>query len=301
MALGAPVVRVPIQLMKTETIIRVLTIAALSGLLLGVGLRLTLAAVMASLRRCRLALIVAVNFIVVPALTVAVARAFGLGLEISIGMILLAAAPFAPVVPVFARLARADLALAAGLTTLFPALSAFLTPLVCELALRAVPGAGAVRFSAGGVLLTLLGTVVLPLGLGLGVNRCAPVFGQRILRPVEIFAESIGAVSLAFVTITEFRSILALGWMPLLAMTLVCEGSLVMGWWMGGPERDARRVVGLGTSNRNIALAVLVAIQSFAGTPVVAAVVANGLLLILLGLLHVAWWRFGPSRSDYLA
>ena len=301
MALGAPVVRVPIQLMKTETIIRVLTIAALSGLLLGVGLRLTLGAVMASLRRCRLALIVAVNFIVVPALTVAVARAFGLGLEISIGMILLAAAPFAPVVPVFARLARADLALAAGLTTLFPALSAFLTPLVCELALRAVPGAGAVRFSAGGVLLTLLGTVVLPLGLGLGVNRCAPVFGQRILRPVEIFAESIGAVSLAFVTITEFRSILALGWMPLLAMTLVCEASLVMGWWMGGPERDARRVVGLGTSNRNIALAVLVAIQSFAGTPVVAAVVANGLLLILLGLLHVAWWRFGPSRSDYLA
>lgn len=294
-------VRVPIQLMKTETIIRVLTIAALSGLLLGVGLRLTLGAVMASLRRCRLALIVAVNFIVVPALTVAVARAFGLGLEISIGMILLAAAPFAPVVPVFARLARADLALAAGLTTLFPALSAFLTPLVCELALRAVPGAGAVRFSAGGVLLTLLGTVVLPLGLGLGVNRCAPVFGQRILRPVEIFAESIGAVSLAFVTITEFRSILALGWMPLLAMTLVCEASLVMGWWMGGPERDARRVVGLGTSNRNIALAVLVAIQSFAGTPVVAAVVANGLLLILLGLLHVAWWRFGPSRSDYLA
>ena len=301
MALGAPVVRVPIQLMKTETIIRVLTIAALSGLLLGVGLRLTLGAVMASLRRCRLALIVAVNFIVVPALTVAVARAFGLGLEISIGMILLAAAPFAPVVPVFARLARADLALAAGLTTLFPALSAFLTPLVCELALRAVPGAGAVQFSAGGVLLTLLGTVVLPLGLGLGVNRCAPVFGQRILRPVEIFAESIGAVSLAFVTITEFRSILALGWMPLLAMTLVCEASLVMGWWMGGPERDARRVVGLGTSNRNIALAVLVAIQSFAGTPVVAAVVANGLLLILLGLLHVAWWRFGPSRSDYLA
>ena len=179
--------------------------------------------------------------------------------------------------------------------SILPALCAFLTPLVCELALRAVPGAGAVRFSAGGVLLTLLGTVVVPLGLGLGVNRCAPEFGRRILRPVEIFAEAIGALSLAFITITEFRSILALGWMPLLAMTLICEASLVMGWWMGGPERGARRVVGLGTSNRNIALAVLVAIQSFAGTPVVAAVVGNGLLLILLGLLHVAWWRFGPG------
>jgi BASS family bile acid:Na+ symporter len=50
-------------------------------------------------------------------------------------------------------------------------------------------------------------------------------------------------------------------------------------------------VVALGTANRNIALAVLVAVDSFPGTPVVGAVVANGLLFILLGLLHVAWWR----------
>ena len=54
----------------------------------------------------------------------------------------------------------------------------------------------------------------------------------------------------------------------------------------------ARQVVALGTANRNIALAVLVAVDSFQGTPIVGAVVANGLLLILLGLLHVAWWRW---------
>ena len=40
----------------------------------------------------------------------------------------------------------------------------------------------------------------------------------------------------------------------------------------------------------------LVAIQSFAGTPVLPAVVANGLLMILIGLLHVAIWRFGPEQ-----
>jgi len=281
--------------MKTETIIRVLTIGALSGLLLGVGLRLTIRQVLDSLRQCRLTLIIVANFVVVPALVVALARVFGLGKDISIGMVLLAAAPFAPVVPVFARMARADLALAAGLTTLFPVLSAFLTPVVCELALRAVPGAGEVRFSAGGVLLTLLGTITLPLALGVAVNHLAPALGRRALRPVEIISEFTGAVSLAFVTITELRSVLAIGWRPLLAMALVCETSLGLGWMMGGPERNARRVVGLGTSNRNIALALLVAIQGFAGTPVVPAVVANGILLILLGLMHVALWRFGPE------
>jgi BASS family bile acid:Na+ symporter len=51
-------------------------------------------------------------------------------------------------------------------------------------------------------------------------------------------------------------------------------------------------VIGLGTSNRNIALALLIALQSFGDSPIVAAVVANGLVLILLGLVHVAYWRF---------
>ena len=282
--------------MKSETIIRVLTVGSLSGLLLGVGLRLTGGQVLASLRKCRLGLIIVVNFAVVPALAVAMARAFRLGIDLSTGMVLLAAAPFAPVVPVFARMARADLALAAGLTTLFPVLSAFLTPWVCEVTLRAVPDAGAVRFSAGGVLLVLLGTITLPLALGIAVNHLAPALGRRALRPVEIISEFTGAVSLAFVTITELRSVLAIGWVPLLVMALVSEVSLLLGWAIGGPERGARRVVGLGTSNRNIALALLVAIQSFAGTPVVPAVVANGLLLILLGLLHVALWRLGPER-----
>jgi len=54
----------------------------------------------------------------------------------------------------------------------------------------------------------------------------------------------------------------------------------------------ARIVTALGTSNRNIALAVLVAIDSFRGTPVIGAVVANGLWLIIIGLIHVAFWRF---------
>jgi BASS family bile acid:Na+ symporter len=81
----------------------------------------------------------------------------------------------------------------------------------------------------------------------------------------------------------------------MLVMALLSEVSLALGYVLGGKDRDSRRVVGLGTSNRNIALALLVAIQCFGGTPVVPAVVANGLLLILLGLVHVALWRFGPA------
>jgi BASS family bile acid:Na+ symporter len=75
-------------------------------------------------------------------------------------------------------------------------------------------------------------------------------------------------------------------------MAIVSEVALVLGYVLSGPTRGIRRVTGLGTSNRNIALAILVAVGSFAETHIVGAVVANGLLLILLGLGHVALWRF---------
>jgi BASS family bile acid:Na+ symporter len=277
--------------MNTETIIRILTISALAGLLGAVGLRLTFGQVTESLRKCRFTLILIANFVIVPALALLAARWFHLDRETTIAMILLAAAPFAPVVPVFARMARSDLALAAGLTSIFPLLSAVLTPVVCEIALKAVPDAGALRFNLSGVWVTLVATIPLPLALGVWVHHRWPALGSRMLRPVEVVSEAIGALSLAFVTATEFSSILHTGWRPLLAMALVAELSLGLGYWIAGGAAVSRQVVAFGTSNRNIALAVLVAVQSFAGTPVMSAVVANGLLLILLGLLHVAWWR----------
>lgn len=277
-------------------VIRVLTIAALSGLLLTVGLRLGWADVAKAIQRTQLSLVLAVNFVFVPLLAVAAAWSFQLSRDLTIGMILLAAAPFAPVVPVFARMARADLALAAGLTALFPFLSALLTPLVCMASLKAVRGTEGLRFDFLSVLGVLVATITLPLAAGVVVNHWWPVLSKKILRPIEVLSEAVGALSLAFVTFVEFKTVLATGWKPLLAMLVVSELSFLAGYAVGGSTIEARRVMALGTSNRNIALAVLVAINSFPGTPVVGAVVANGLVLILRGLLHVAWWRLNGSK-----
>lgn len=283
-------------------LVRVLTGAALSGLLLCVGLRLEWPAVVDAVRRCRIWRLLAVNFLVVPALAVVFGRIAGLGMESTVGLVLLAAAPFAPVVPVFARMARADLALAAGLTAAFPVVSAVLTPLVCGLALKLVPGAGGLNFRFLGVLGVLLASITLPLALGLAARRWWPEFTRKALRPVERLSETIGALSLAFVVVLEWRTVLDTGWPALLVAVVLGEAAFTLGWWTGGPIRAARQTVALGTANRNIALAVLVAVDSFPRTPVVGAVVANGLLFILLGLLHVAWWRLrsggGPAGPE---
>ncbi len=281
-----------------EITIQVLTCTALGGLLGAVGLRLTYDEIKAALNQCRFAAIVLVNFIAIPALAVIAASGFGLNRDTAVAMILLAAAPFAPVVPVFARMARADLALAAALTGLFPIVSTLLTPLAAQAALRAMANQDAVRFNMWTSLTMLLATISLPLIAGVFVRHRAPNLGRRLLRPVEVISEAVGTISLVVVTATQFGAIVKLGWRAWIAMALVSEISLFLGWKVGGTDRRSRQVVALGTSNRNIALALLVAIQSFHGMEVASAVVGNGLLLIALGLLHVGWWRFvGPGNS----
>ncbi|MDB6110152.1 MAG: Bile acid:sodium symporter [Pedosphaera sp.] len=283
---------------NTTTTIRLLTITSLVGLLFAVGLRLNWAQVVNSLRGSRLGWILPVNFLFVPALTVGVARGLGIPTDIAVGMVLLAAAPFAPVVPIFTKMAGGDVALAGALTALFPFCSAFLTPLICELSLRPLLGTGLLKFNFLAILIVLVSTITLPLAAGVVFGHYLPAFARRLLRPLEIISQAAGAVSLAFVTVVEFPAIRAMDWQPLLAMVLVSELSFLMGYVLSGPTVEARRVMALGTSNRNIALAVLVAIQGFAGTPIVAAVVTNGLLLIFLGLLHVGYWRFlSPARD----
>jgi BASS family bile acid:Na+ symporter len=275
-----------------EITIQVLTCSALVGLLGAVGLRLTYGEVKAALARCRFTAILLLNFALIPALAVVIVKAFALEGDVIIAMVLLAAAPFAPVVPVFARMARADLASAAALTAVFPLASALLTPLAAQVALRVLARPDVVRFNVWTTLTMLVATITLPLAAGVIVRQRLPELTHWLLRPVEVISETLGVFSLAFVTTTQFGAIAGLGWRAWLAMGLVSEVSLFLGWLLGGSTPGTRRVVALGTSNRNIALALLVAVQSFHGSAVASGVVGNGLLLIGLGLLHVTWWRF---------
>jgi bile acid:Na+ symporter, BASS family len=276
--------------MKPELIIRILTISSLAGLLLAVGLRLKFEQLAESVKRSRFLPILLVNFAVVPLLCGLTAKWAGLDPDTATAMVLLGAAPFAPVVPVFARMARADLALAAGLTSIYPVISSFLTPWVCGLVLKPTAGPSKFQFASGQVMLVLVATITVPLLLGVALNHVVPRLAQWGLRRIEVLSEATGAVSLAFVTIVEFSSILAISSKALLAMGITFEVSLLAGYWLGH-DKGSRRVIALGTSNRNIALALLVALQSFPNSHVLSGVVGNGLLLIALGLAHVGFWN----------
>jgi BASS family bile acid:Na+ symporter len=241
--------------------------------------------VAAALKRCPLGRITFVNFIAIPAIAFALNRLLLLPEEIGAALMLLAAAPFAPVVPTFTRLVKGDLALAVALTGLFSVLSGFLTPLICAIGMT-------LQFDFVSALVVLFFTITFPLALGIAANHFFPRLSGKIFKPIQVLSEATGAAGLALVTVSEFAMILALGWRTALAIALLSELSFLAGWFSAGPQRNSRIVVALGSANRNIALALLIAVQNFPGSATAAAVAGCGLVLILFGLVHVGCIRF---------
>lgn len=273
-----------------EFAIKALTTIALGGLVFSAGLQLHWRSVAAALARCPKGKVIGLNFLGIPALAFVLVRVFAVPDEIAQGILLLGAAPFAPVVPTFVRMAKGDPALAAALTGLIPFLSAVLTPLICAVSLN-------LHFQFGSALALLLSTITAPLAAGLALHHFYPGQSQRTAKWIQVVAEGAGLAGLILVVATQITIITGLGWRPVAAVGILSELSFLAGWWCGGADRRARMVVAFGSSNRNIALALLIAAQNFPATGVMGSVAGCGIVLILLGLTHVARLRFAARTT----
>jgi len=92
--------------------------------------------------------------------------------------------------------------------------------------------------------------------------------------------------TLLLVTVNVNNVLAVFGTRAILAGLLFIIISFGSGWLLGGPEPDARRVLALGTAQRNIAAALVVAAQSFEDPKVVVMVIVVAIvgLLILMPL-----------------
>jgi BASS family bile acid:Na+ symporter len=89
-------------------------------------------------------------------------------------------------------------------------------------------------------------------------------------------------VMLVTILVLQFSTIIGtIGTGGLFAALLFLVGALLMGLLLGGREASMRSVMGLGTAQRNLAAAMLVAAQNFSNDPNVLVMV---MLIGILGL-----------------
>lgn len=284
-------------------IVRVLAFSSLFGLLFAIGLETRFKSVVNATRNIRAEAAIIANFFLIPTFAAVLIRAFHLSEMPSRAMILLAAAPFAPVVPLYVRMAGGNLALATGLTGIFPILAALLTPASMGYGLWLIGDTGTDLPSTLSILEVLMISITLPLTLGMALREWWPGFALRSHKPIEWLSEAMGVVSLAFLTSLEASHLSFSDALAMLPSLCFYEGAFITGYFMIKAPIRSRLVMSFGTANRNIGLAVLLAASSDMGLDLLGDVLGQSILMLAVGLVHVAAIRgasFARQRIEKL-
>lgn len=115
------------------------------------------------------------QFIIMPVLAFALGRAFGLSNELLAGVILVGTCPGGTSSNVITYLSKGDTALSIGMTSINTLLAPFLTPLLTYLYLRT-----SVEVDVRSMFMSIIQVVIIPIGLGLIVNRLFEKYVQKV-------------------------------------------------------------------------------------------------------------------------
>jgi bile acid:Na+ symporter, BASS family len=271
--------------MLMELLTKAATVAMLSFVvssMLAMGAGLTIPQIAEPLRNARLVVLALLaNFVLMPLGAIALAKGLWLDEPFAIGLLLLGCAAGAPFLPKLAELAKGNLAFAVGAMVLLMVVTVAYLPMVLPLLL---PGITVVAWEIARSLLLLM---LLPLATGLALKAR---YGElaALAKPVLDWISNVSLILLiCLITAANVDKVLQVfGTRAILAGLLFIVLGLGTGWLLGGTSADTKRVMALGTAQRNIAAALVVASQSFSDAKVVVMVIVVAIvgLIVLMPL-----------------
>jgi BASS family bile acid:Na+ symporter len=260
-------------------------IAGIAGLLfvltsmLAMGLSLTVPQIMQPLKNARLVILALLaNFVLVPLLAYAVIKIIPLEQSLQIGLIVLSTAAGAPFLPKLVQGAKGNIAFGVGLMVLLMVVTVFYIPIVLPLLL---PG---IEVNPWDIASSLIMTMLIPLALGLLMKSHSPEAAERwqpVMNKLSGLAIMVMLVVGLGLNVSNILSLIGTGGFA--ALLIFIFGSLGIGMLLGGRNPAERNVMGLGTAQRNLAAAIVVATQNFTeGNTLTFILVASILLLLIL-------------------
>ena len=253
--------------------------------MLAMGLGLTIRQIIEPLRNARLVLLALLaNFVLMPLGALTLAKLLWLDNPFAVGLLVLGCAAGAPFLPKLAELAKGNLAFSVGTMVLLMVVTVGYLPLVMPLLL---PG---VTVDPWNIARSLLLLMLLPLAAGLALKARYEDLARRV-KPVFDWISNVSLILLVLlITAANIDKVLQVfGTRGILAGLLFIALGFGIGWLLGGPEGDTRRVLALGTGQRNIAAALVVASQSFSDPKVIVMVIVVAIvgLIIIMPLSRV--------------
>ena len=274
--------------MLMDLLNKVATIALLGFVvssMMAMGVGFTVRQIIDALRDVRLVLLALLaNFVAMPLGALGLDKMLKLDEPLGVGLLLLGGAAGAPFLPTLTALAKGNLPFAVGIMVLLSVVTVGYLPLILPLLLPGV-AVNSAKIAGWLFLLTLL-----PLAAGLFLRARREEIATRV-KPVLDWVSNVSLVPMVFLlAVANIDKIVHLfGTRGILAGFLLVLLGFGIGWMLGGPGIDTRRALALGTGQRNIAAAFVVANESFSDPSVVIMVMVVTIvgLLTLMPLCHV--------------
>ncbi len=264
-------------------------------MMLGVGLKTTLREILDVARRVGLvARGVLANFVVVPILIFLSLLWLPLAPEVKLGILLMAAAPVAPMVPPFVDMAKGDVAYSVGLMIIVALLSVVLTPLILGFGIP--ESVGTVDLDPLEIVKTLLMAQLIPIGLGIAIRSRSPRWSERLLKFVPRLGQYGLILGVGLIVVSQAKQYLSMSLLAHLAIPLWVLAFLFIGDRMlAGETMSRRRALAVATTIRNVPLAFLIAGQNFPGTVVAPVTLLMGTYTMIFS---IAYGRLMDRRKQ---
>lgn len=270
----------------SEFLIELANVAILTFVLssmVALGLSLTVSQILTPLTNVRLVIMgLLANFVVAPAAAWAVAALLGLTEDLTLGLLLLGTAAGAPFLPKLAQMAKGDVAYSVGLMVLLMVVTIVYIPLVL------VPLVEGVDVSAWDIAQPLVFFMLIPLGIALLVRARYEESAKLAPHLNQISTISLALALVIALVIGLPQLIDAFGTGSFIAAILFVVVCIAAGYLLGGSTTGQRWVTALGTGQRNISAALLIATTSFSDRSEVLIMVMVGAVLMMVILLPLA-------------
>jgi predicted Na+-dependent transporter len=264
------------------TVTQVGVLAFVVASMVAMGLSLTIARIIEPLRDVRTvgALVVA-NFVAVPAVAVIAARLLPMEPAAETALVIYGCCAGAPFLPKLAQMAKGDVALAVGSMVLLMVVTVFYAPLVLPLAIEGV------TVDAWQIASSLVLFMLVPLGVALVVRARYPDLAAEWVGPAGRMSTAALLIGISAGLFVSWQDIIgAIGSWIFPGTAVLLAIALLAGYVVGyGRSRSTSDVTMLGTGQRNISAALVVA-GSLSGDVVVLTMVAG--LVIIIVLLAIA-------------
>lgn len=170
----------------------------------------------------------AAQFTIMPLLAWLLARAFSLDDALAVGVVLVGCCPGGTASNVMTYLAKGDLALSVGMTTVSTVVAPVLTPLLTLLL-----AGERVSVDAAGMFLSIVEVVILPIAVGFVVQKSFPALTKKAAAYLPAFSSVVIALIVGCIVSANSSKLLTSGAVVLIVVALHNVGGLSLGYAVG--------------------------------------------------------------------